>query len=350
MDRRVTTQDISWFLDLHRNEQLELNPSYQRRSVWSTKDRRYFLDTIFRGYPSPSIFLHKKIGENGQQIYDVVDGKQRLETILKFVNNNIYIDKEFGDTALNGKKWKNLDSDQKKQFWDYVLPVEFIQVIEGTVINQVFERLNRNSRRLERQELRHAKYEGWFINYAENEASSNYWTDLKISTTSRAKRMKDIQFISELCVVIIDRKIEGFDQDGLDALYADLETVEESTRFINISIFEEDMQKAKAHIQAMEEHNACITTYATSYTHFYSLWAAIALSGSTNKSQEDAEAYSQFMNSVEEIKENIEEHIQSEIDKKLVNPLKYYQNSTGASTEEPQRKERHSTLLKALSR
>ena len=81
MDRRVTTQDISWFLDLFNQNQLNLDPAYQRRSVWNPKDRRFFLDTIFRGYPSPSIFLHKEIDESGRTIYAVVDGEQRLETI-----------------------------------------------------------------------------------------------------------------------------------------------------------------------------------------------------------------------------------------------------------------------------
>jgi hypothetical protein len=60
LKRRVTTQDVSWFLDLYRNNQLILDPPYQRRSVWSPKDRRFFLDTILRGYPSPQIFLYKK--------------------------------------------------------------------------------------------------------------------------------------------------------------------------------------------------------------------------------------------------------------------------------------------------
>ena len=54
LNRRVNNQDITYFLDLKRNGQLNLDPPFQRRSVWTNKDRRYFLDTIFRGYPSPS--------------------------------------------------------------------------------------------------------------------------------------------------------------------------------------------------------------------------------------------------------------------------------------------------------
>ena len=102
-ERRVTTQDISWFLDLAANGQLELDPPYQRRSVWSAKDRRYFLDTIFRGYPSPAIFLHKQVTQ-GKTSYAVVDGKQRLETILSFARNEVAVDKEFGDVRLDGRK------------------------------------------------------------------------------------------------------------------------------------------------------------------------------------------------------------------------------------------------------
>ncbi len=42
IERRVSTQDLSWFLDLDANDQIDLNPPYQRRSVWSPKDRRFF--------------------------------------------------------------------------------------------------------------------------------------------------------------------------------------------------------------------------------------------------------------------------------------------------------------------
>jgi len=203
VERRVTTQDISWFLDLHANNQLDLDPTYQRRSVWSPRDRRYFLDTIFRGYPSPSIFLHKQVDE-GKTMYSVVDGKQRLETILKFANNEIAIDKGYGDTRLANKKWKVIqqNNDLARAFYDYVLPVEFTNIIEDTtVVNEIFDRLNRNSRKLVEQELRHAKYDGWFITFVETESEDIDWNELGVVTTTRAKRMSDVQFLSELLIV-----------------------------------------------------------------------------------------------------------------------------------------------------
>ncbi len=82
--RSPSSHDVSWFLDLHRNGQLHLSPPYQRRSVWTRKDRQFFLNTIFRGFPSPAVFLHKEISDDGRTTYQVEDGKQRLETILAF--------------------------------------------------------------------------------------------------------------------------------------------------------------------------------------------------------------------------------------------------------------------------
>src|SRR4051794_17910701 len=61
VERVVSTYDVTWLLDLHKNNQLDLDPSYQRKSVWTPKDRRFFMDTIFRNYPSPALFLHKTI-------------------------------------------------------------------------------------------------------------------------------------------------------------------------------------------------------------------------------------------------------------------------------------------------
>src|ERR1700677_1122365 len=104
MDRRPTTQDISWLLDLDKNGQLDLNPPYQRRSVWTAKDRRFFLDTIFRNFPSPAIFLHKNISDTGAVKYFVVDGKQRLETILRFSKGKMRIATDYGDVRLNNKR------------------------------------------------------------------------------------------------------------------------------------------------------------------------------------------------------------------------------------------------------
>ncbi|MBT9547791.1 MAG: DUF262 domain-containing protein [Candidatus Sericytochromatia bacterium] len=350
MDRRVTTQDISWFLDLNRNAQLDLNPPYQRRSVWSPKDRRFFLDSIFRGYPSPAIFLHK-VFKDGLHIHEVVDGKQRLETILLFTQNKIVIDKGFGDTRLNGKKWSQLDDDLKRRFWDYVIPVEYIKIVEGTLISAVFDRLNRNSLKLERQELRHAMFDGWLINTAEAEAESQFWKDYGIVTTAKVKRMKDVQFILELMILMINKEIRGFDQDFIDEMCAKYELPAETDVDFDEEKFIIHFEQIKSFINQMETANQSVSEYAKSSNNLFSLWFAIALNYSELPSHEEAaKRFAAFMKQVQTLKieqDNLEQFLRTQPESSFAAPLAYLNNVTGANTEPAQRKARH-TLLSSI--
>src|ERR1700735_4928984 len=69
--------------NLYEKGSLNLTPGFQRNSVWGLRDRQALIDSMLRGYPIPAIFLYSR-SEKGQTIYDVIDGKQRLETIFKF--------------------------------------------------------------------------------------------------------------------------------------------------------------------------------------------------------------------------------------------------------------------------
>ncbi len=352
VERRVSTQDISWFLDLNEKEQLDLTPPYQRRSVWSPKDRRFFLDTIFRGYPSPVIFLHKQV-VGGKTKYFVVDGKQRLETILRFANNRIAIDKNYGDIRLNGKRWKTIRRDEQlaRAFWDYVIPVEQTNIVDSTLVNEVFDRLNRNSRRLVEQELRHAKFDGWFINFVEGESESPDWEELGVVTTARAKRMRDVQFLSELLIVLMKGQVSGFDQDEITGYYADYEDLADLGRPFDERKIRTHFDKGKRYLLQLEDINQSVKEYANDFTNFYSLWAIICLNLDRLPTEEEfAVKYSTFMEEVAKHKDEkyFEKVIKGEVKVNNHGPLQYYQNSIGASTEPPQRLERHKVLAAVI--
>lgn len=352
IERRVTTQDVSWFLDLQQNKQLNLQPSYQRRSVWSHRDRRYFLDTIFRGYPSPAIFLHKAVDASGRSIHEVVDGKQRLETILMFINNKIAIGTDFGDVRLNGKKWKGItDPELRRLLWDYVLPVEFIRSVEGTIVNEVFDRLNRNSRRLERQELRHAKYDGWLITYVETETDASFWSDVGVVTKLRSKRMKDVQSVSELLMIILHGKVSGFDQDALDELYADYDVPTDEYPDFDPTPVNQAVEAAKHYIGRMVEHRPEIGDHLSAMTNLYTLWGVVALNRDRLPLHtEAAECYAKFMKEVEGFRTADWEEMLSTSGDNAGPALRYMQYATGASTEPQQRETRHEILRELLVR
>jgi hypothetical protein len=349
MNRRPSTQDITWLLDLNRNGQLDLDPPYQRRSVWTIKDKQFFLDTIFRNYPSPAIFLHKTIDDAGKATYHVVDGKQRTQTILDFVNDKLRIGKDFGDVRLDGKKWSELggETDLRQKVWNYQLTIEQIDFVEGKVVNEVFDRLNRNARRLTPQELRHAKFDGWFISLVEAEAGREEWAIFGVVTKARAKRMADGQFISELLLVELERRVLGFDQDALDELYGKYEVPE------SIPEFDEDarleaFEQHKNYLLALENSNNAITQYAKALANFYTLWCLVVLTPDLPlKPEELAPRYTAFMQKVVELsaqQENLQAFLVEHPGQDYAHALTYLNNFTGANTDLAQRQARLEAL------
>ena len=352
MQRRPTTQDITWILDLHRNKQLDLDPPYQRRSVWTRKDKEFFLDTILRNFPSPAIFLHKTINETGTATYHVVDGKQRTQTILDFVSDNLRISRDFGDIRLDGKKWSDLqgESDLKKSFWNYQLTVELIDFAESSVVNEVFDRLNRNSRRLTPQELRHAKFDGWLIQFVESESSREEWKTLGISTTARAKRMADCQFVSELAFIILENSIIGFDQEEMNELYAKYDDPIDGDVTTDTDNFDKRFFFTREFLLKLENINHSVTRYANTFAHFYSLWGVVTKLDVTNDPESFASHYIEFMSRVEELSKhnNLPEFLKTHDTQEYQRAFRYLTNSRGASTDLKPREERHKALMEEI--
>lgn len=376
INRRPNQQDLSWFLDLHKQGKLNLNPPYQRKSVWMPKDKKFFLNTILNNYPCPAIYLQKETDENYNTKYNVVDGKQRLTTVIDFYNGKSRLSDDYEDVRLDNKKWSEInDDDFKKQFLNYSFTVETLDSIDYEGWNTVFDRLNRNAKTLSNQELRHARFNGWLVNRAEQEAEFPLWKEIKISSTSKARRMKDVEFISILMLVILEQKIVGFPQSALDSLYEKYENVqndeteeeffeehafnienesngEDQASFDeqvglyevsqdNLEDFETKFTLIKDFIRQLNLVSDLLTTSkifgARRTTHLYTLWTYLALKNVPTDLVDFKSKYEAFFDTYEELqKTDINGWTEIEKpNKQLV--ISYLENSSGASTEEPQR-------------
>ena len=65
---------------------ISLIPPFQRGRVWNTALRRKLMENIVRGKPIPAIFLYKEAA-GSRFSYNILDGKQRLESLLLFIGN-----------------------------------------------------------------------------------------------------------------------------------------------------------------------------------------------------------------------------------------------------------------------
>ncbi|MFP3714511.1 DUF262 domain-containing protein [Puerhibacterium sp. TATVAM-FAB25] len=84
IDATAETWPIQDFVQRARYGQLNLSPSYQRADVWPTGDSQRLIESILRGIPLPSVIILEKVVDRRTE-YEVVDGKQRLTSVLRFI-------------------------------------------------------------------------------------------------------------------------------------------------------------------------------------------------------------------------------------------------------------------------
>ena len=221
--RRQNFQTIAWFYDLHNRELLDLDPPYQRRSVWNQSYKDYFVDTILLNYPAPTIFLYEEIDDFGSQKFHVVDGKQRLTTIFEFIKGEFPVGDKVDYSKLRGKFFDELSREEKTAFYSYTFSVEYLPIKDESIINNIFDRINRNVAKLTSQELRHAKYSGEFITTAE-ELTSWMFEHLpkyfpQIANKSK-KQMKDVELVAQI-LLRFEESPKGYNSEELDKAFSD---------------------------------------------------------------------------------------------------------------------------------
>lgn len=186
---------------------LVLAPKFQRREVWNPKARSYLIDTIIRGKPIPKIYMRQRLDPQTKKIIrEVVDGQQRLRSVLSFLKDEFAIDKAHGEDDHGGAKFSELDQDVQDDISAYEFVIDLLPNISDDEIYDIFARLNTYSYKLRPQELRHAKYFGDFRTCAYKLANefTTFWVENKIITKVGMLRMDEAEFVSDLLITISD--------------------------------------------------------------------------------------------------------------------------------------------------
>ncbi|KXX66640.1 DUF262 domain-containing protein [Flammeovirga sp. SJP92] len=210
------TWKVSKLIELMSKGNLNLKPHYQRNSIWSKKDKNLLIDSIYFGYPLPSFFLYSK----NDKEYEVVDGQQRITTML-----------EFNIGEITGSDLKSIKNTNSNTFLDYQINVTIIKDIENSsdLVN-FYTLVNKSGKHLNANELNKAQFNNTpFLKMVEKIAESKEFCELDIFTDSTRKRMNDRALIEELVAIIkydeVDKRgvvtklFEGIEQPEADELY-----------------------------------------------------------------------------------------------------------------------------------
>jgi len=204
ISHRPENRTITDLVNLHEDGLLNLEPGFQRQSVWSERDRAHLIESILRNYPLPAVFFRRR-EEEGVIYYDVIDGKQRIESILMFVGElkGMFATRVQlpGRDAVELVTW-NLLRKRKLQhlITGYRIPVIEVDGDLGDIID-VFVRINSTGKALTPQEKRHARYyESELLKEADRLARrfETYFKRNAILSASQIGRMKHVELMCEL--------------------------------------------------------------------------------------------------------------------------------------------------------
>ena len=334
MQRRHNIQTVSWFFDLKQRDLLDLDPPYQRRSVWNQSFRDYFIDTVLLGLPAPAIFLYEEISPAGRSVYHVVDGKQRLTTLFDFVSDVFPVSDDSKSGQQAGTFFSALSPDKKRHLWSYPFLVEYVSSSDQELINGIFDRINRNVAKLTAQELRHAKLDGSFINTAEalagwiSEALPRNFP--RFAQQSR-QQMKDVEFVG-LLLLLLEEGPRSYSQATLDDAFTsrdvdwpDQQSIE--TQFRRVIETLKDILGQSPHPGILE------TSRLRNQADFYSLFGAIAKKQEANSIVGAVEVAKRLLKFVQDVEDE---------DSRGKNPTlrEYYEAARSASSDRGPRETR----------
>jgi hypothetical protein len=126
-------------------ERIDTESEYQRGQVWSVAQQRLLIDSLLRGYDIPKIYLRKR-PEGGSRLYEVVDGKQRLTAIWRFLGNDFRLSRDVyieGIGQLGGKTWSELSAAAQDRLQFATITVSQLEEATSDEVAELFLRLQK---------------------------------------------------------------------------------------------------------------------------------------------------------------------------------------------------------------
>lgn len=196
-------------------------PEYQRKYVWNIKQASLLVESFLLGLPVPPLFLYV----NDENKYEVIDGQQRLTSML------YYLEGYFGEPDSKGKRvlfkltglsekspFKNksfveLEEKHQRKLRSSVLRAINVKQLKPTENNtsvfHIFERLNTGGTTLRPQEIRNAVFRGRIVSALQNLNAHPTWRTI-LGEKGSDKYQSDVELVLRLFALF--RKWEDYEK------------------------------------------------------------------------------------------------------------------------------------------
>jgi hypothetical protein len=154
------------------------------------------IDSILNDIPMPKIFVSKAI-KDMRTYRSVIDGQQRITTILAFLNGAFKLEDPYSG-PYDGKKFSELPEEVRDEFLLYSIDFNEASGLPPDELREVYSRVNKYLVPLNRQELRKADFPGEFLKISEELANLDSLDDMGLFNATARRRSLDVEYVSEL--------------------------------------------------------------------------------------------------------------------------------------------------------
>lgn len=202
----MTTKKI-----LKNKDNLNFDLCIQRNEVWDVERKSLFIHSLMYGYPIPPIFTQ----ELDNNKLNILDGKQRLTTVLKYINNKFDLHEEtpnIEDINVSGKLFKDLPKNLQDEINDFSFTFCNIKNMSDDERDEIFRRLN-NGIGLTTYELTRALSRSSTLDIIRTYSQNSFFKN-KINITDTARnRYGDEEIIIQCLIYLMDKDISFSSKD-----------------------------------------------------------------------------------------------------------------------------------------
>ena len=198
------TWSISEIYQKIKDRKLILDPDYQRRVIWSNDKKTAFIESLYMGIMIPPIYVVEIPSEDilEETRYEVVDGKQRLTSIMDFIKGALKLNErnlEYYADIFGGKTFaeiREISAEKTSEMLSSILDIYVITANSPEFTKyDIFARLNRGAEKLKVNEIRRAIYKskvtGWITDFVNHHLSNKKAEYESIFTKNDIKRYED---------------------------------------------------------------------------------------------------------------------------------------------------------------
>jgi hypothetical protein len=193
VDYNTRDYAIDFLVAQFKADEFFINADYQRNFVWDKGRKCRFIESILLGYPIQFMFF----SDHDDGRCDIEDGAQRTSTLEEFLNGDLVLEDLKKLTELNGFTFMKIPPPIQRKFCKTTLRI--IALADATsleVRQEIFNRINTSSMKLEPTEIRRGALMGEFMKFMTKCSKKPLFMKLCPISDNSKKRYEDIELIT----------------------------------------------------------------------------------------------------------------------------------------------------------